>query len=259
MPKSGSATTAVDDIVGDLVTQVLRSLGPAVVGIYLYGSAVAGDFDRDVSDIDILIATGGDLDDAQLGALVLMHDRFELEHAEWAGRVDASYLSLAALSSPEQSGSPIVVISPGESLGRKRTSEGWRMNWHQVRAHGLALVGPPARSVIAETTNADFLAAVRVHMDEMPERTAASSLPQFHAYAVLTGCRALFTWREEEQASKRQAAEWARAVHPQWSDLIRASERVRKHGPSGPRDELRDEAVLFLRFVRSAIAGQPGG
>ena len=42
------------------------------------------------------------------------------------------------------------------------------MNWHVVREHGLALLGAPARSVIAPTSIDDFLAAIRAHMREMP-------------------------------------------------------------------------------------------
>jgi hypothetical protein len=40
--------------------------------------------------------------------------------------------------------------------------------------------------------------------------------PGAQSYAVLTLCRALYTDTHGKQASKKQAALWARAYLPQW-------------------------------------------
>lgn len=253
--KAENAALQVEAVASELLARIRGCLAEAVVGAYLYGSATAGDFDAGVSDLDLLIATRDDVDDEQLAALERMHEDFEQRHREWAGRIDVSYLSVDALASFKQQTSPIVVISPGEPLGRKQTSPGWLMNWHSVRENGIRLLGPPPRTLIAETTQEDFVAAVRVHMARMAPQTAASTIPQAHAHAVLTGCRALHACKEGRQASKRQAAEWAARRHPEWADLIRAAEKLRMlRGSSSEQPKLRDDCVAFVEFVRHSIA-----
>ena len=257
--RAGNAVLQVEAVASELLAQIRGCLAEAVVGVYLYGSATASDFDPGVSDLDLLIATRDDLDDEQFAALERMHEDFEQRHPEWAGRIDASYLSVDALASFKQRKSPIVVISPGEPLGRKQTSPGWLMNWHSVRENGARLLGPPPRTLIAETTQEDFVAAVRVHMAEMAARTAVSTIPEFHAHAVLTGCRALHARKRGRQASKRQAAEWTARRHPEWADLIRAAEQLRMlRGSSSEQPELRDDSVAFVEFVRHSIAWAAG-
>ena len=44
----------VNALIGELLTGIRGVLGDRLVGLYLYGSLVAGDFDKDISDIDLL-------------------------------------------------------------------------------------------------------------------------------------------------------------------------------------------------------------
>jgi Domain of unknown function (DUF4111) len=79
------------------------------------------------------------------------------------------------------------------------------------------------------------------------------------AYSILTMCRALYAWKNGEQASKRQAALWAQEHLPQWASLIQNA--------LAWRDAWRDEEVAvdnaatfpetvrFVNFVVDQIAG----
>jgi len=242
-----------DALVAELASELQRCLGDAIVGAYLYGSLAAGDFDPTLSDLDLLIALRDDVDDAQLADLGALHRGFEARHGGWAGRVDASYLAAAALQHCKEHELAIVVISPGEPLHRTRTSPGWLMNWHAVREQGVSLQGPDPSNLIPRIRHEDFLAAVRVHMQEMPGRTSASTDPRFHAHAVLTGCRALFSAYEAGQASKPQAAAWARQRQPEWARLVDDALALRRRLGRDPSPDFRDEAVAFLEFVQAAI------
>jgi predicted nucleotidyltransferase len=248
---------SVARLLDDLLPALRASLADEALGVYLYGSAVAGDFDPEVSDVDLLVAVRVEVCDERFFQLKRMYDQIEERHPDWVGRIDSVHVPLAALANFAGSEHPIVVITPGESLHRTTTSPGWLMNWHSVRESGVALFGPPPREWIATTTGADFLEAVRVHMNEMPARTASSPHRQFQAYAVLTGCRALHVWREGGQLSKRRAADWAVHTHPEWADIIRAAQQVRlRRGEFAPTS-FRDDAVSFLEFVRIAISEAP--
>lgn len=244
-------TRQARELAQELLTGIRGVLGNTLDGAYLYGSAVAGDFDPERSDLDLLVAVATDVDERQVGELRGMHDAFVAAHPEWDDRIDAAYLSTAALGSFLERESPIVVISPGEPLNAKRTSPGWAMNWHMVREHGVTLCGPPPASLIAETTFNDFLAAVHAHMAELPGRTEASGDPAFRAYAVVTACRALHACREHRQTSKRQAARWAADRLPEWADVIRWADAWRRPARhANPSDEdMLFRSAGFVRFA----------
>ena len=124
------------------------------------------------------------------------------------------------------------------------------MNWHMVREQGVTLFGAPPGTIIASTSDDDFVRAVRTHMEEMPGRTEQARSPAFRAYAVLTACRALYTASLGKQASKSEAARWAVLHHPDWSSLIRDSLDRRNSGSCKELDdEARARAVEFVRFA----------
>ncbi len=241
----------VKTLLRELVAGLRSALGDELAGVYLYGSLVFGDFDPETSDIDLLVAVRSDVDDAGLERLQLLHDAFARRHPDWNDRVDASYLSLDGLRSFKERESPLVVISPGEQLHATRTEQGWTMNWHVVREHGLPLLGPQARSVIASTSIDDFLAAVRAHMRQMPRYFEHSPHPGFPAYAVVTACRALYAHSERQQSSKNQAAAWAAERHPDWSDLIADALEWRRRSKAD-RTARAPARARCLEFVRLA-------
>ena len=240
-----------DALLRELTSEIRARLRDEVVGIYVFGSFAAGDFEPAWSDLDLLIALRRDVKPADLDALESMHRSIEERHPSWAGRIDACYLALASLARPDRE-SPIVVISPGEPLHRTRTSPGWRMNWHSVREHGISLFGPDPSELIAATSTSEFLAAVWVHLLEMPRRTRASSEPRFHAYAVLTGCRAAFAFEERRQSSKPEAAQWASKRLPEWAPLIEEAVAARRGEGARTRD-MRDDAAAFLDFLVATL------
>ena len=60
-------------------------------------------------------------------------------------------------------------LRSGDILVAPRTDPGWIMNWHLAREQGVGLLGPTPRDLIAATTPADFLEAVRAHMPWIPQ------------------------------------------------------------------------------------------
>ncbi len=238
-----------------LLAGVQDALGDAIRGVYLYGSAVAGDFDARRSDLDLLVALEDDADDVQLGRIERLHRDFAGSHPVWEDRIDAAYLAVRALRRCLREQAPIVVISPGEPLHRTRTRPGWPMNWYAVRQEGVALLGPPARECIAEMGAADFEAAVRFHMGDMLALAEALGTPAYLAYAAVTSCRALHSCSSGGRLSKPAAVEWVARRSPEWADCVRAALGWRRRAPDDPIDPARVE--VFLAFVRH-VAQQVG-
>jgi hypothetical protein len=82
--------------------------------------------------------------------------------------------------------------------------------------------------------------------------------PGAQSYAVLTLCRALYTDTHGKQASKKQAALWARAYLPQWAPLLQQSSPL---WLSESQDKEADdkaglqETVRFVHDVAGRITG----
>jgi predicted nucleotidyltransferase len=246
----------VDQLLRELLDELTRVLAGALEAVYLHGSLVFGDFDPDVSDVDLLVVVASDVDDRQLAHLVELHHVFAREHPAWTDRVEAVYIASTALRSFRERESPLVVISPGEPLHRTWTTRGWVANWHLVREHGVALYGPEPDTIIPPTRHDDFEAAIRSYLPELPPRAEASGDPRVRAYAVLTVCRALYSCRERRQISKTHAAHWAAKHYPEWSDAIQQALAWRT-GAGEESDAARRRAIAFVRFGVERVARAP--
>src|SRR2546423_15719060 len=84
-------------ILGGLATDIRRVLGPNLIGIYLYGSLVTGDFDRTCSDIDLLAVTSSVIEAVEFKRLDQLHQDFEAQNPEWKDRLEIAYVSQDAL------------------------------------------------------------------------------------------------------------------------------------------------------------------
>src|SRR5689334_18419057 len=102
----------INRLLADLLARMQAILGDKLVGLYLYGSLVTGDFDDTVSDIDLLAAITDDLTEPQFSALQAMHHQFVADYPERQDRLEIAYLSLGALQTFKTQSSPIGIISP---------------------------------------------------------------------------------------------------------------------------------------------------
>jgi predicted nucleotidyltransferase len=233
----------VNALLPELLSRFRALFGDWLAGVCLWGSAVAGDFEPGASDVDLLVVTGSDVEARQLREIGRMHDDFAREHPEWTDRIDAVYASTTALQAFRSHSSPVAVISRGEPLHTTETDESWILKWYLVREQGVALLGPSPRDLIGPVSGDEFVASVRAHLREWPRWILASQEPGFHAYAVVTLCRALYACTHRAQLSKRQAALWFAREHPEWAALIGDALAWR----SEPATELRAEG--FIDFV----------
>ena len=254
---TGITATALPEI-NALLDHLLRDmqaiLGPKLVGLYLTGSLVTGDFDPNISDIDLLAAMAADIDDQDAEKLREMHDAFARQYEEWDGRIEVAYLSVTGLQTFRSHSSQLGIISPGEPFHVVEAGSLWLVNWYVVRERGLALFGPPPGAVIAPISRQEYVEAV------VTQTRAWSEWIQEHprrrpvlAYAILTLCRALYTYEHGEQASKIRAAAWAMQELPEWSSLI---QRALKWREAWRSDDMDDDAAFHEteQFVYFAIA-----
>src|SRR5919202_6832124 len=87
----------INTLLDSLLSEMQRVLGDKLVGLYLYGSLVTGDFDDGSSDIDLMAATATEIDDQEFDALHKMHDDFAENYTYWKSRIEVQYISVTAL------------------------------------------------------------------------------------------------------------------------------------------------------------------
>ena len=224
MPMTQKTSLAIDDTVSPILAQLTAGLQSILreklVGIYLYGSLVTGDFDPGISDIDLVVVLKDALAAADFQSLHRLHQSIIGRQPEWRDRLELAYISVAALRSFRTRASPIGIISPGEPFHMLEAGCDWLISWYKLREDGVALLGPPIQSLIDDIPKHDYLKAVGEHIRHYRESVKKPHNKQALSYIVLTVARGLYTLAQGEAPSKARAARWAKARFPQWADLI---------------------------------------
>ena len=215
-----TAHADINQLLELLLSSMQKILGEKLVGVYLYGSLVIGDFDPTISDIDLVAALASDLDDKEFEALQRMHVDFAHQHKEWDDRIEVCYISLAALQTVKTGTSQVANISPGEPFHKRETPIEWLISWYLVRETSITLFGPAPKTIIEPISKDEFIGAIRAHTEAWDEWIHDMHHRNSQAYTILTICRALYTLKCGEQVSKKQAALWAEKEFPERDSLI---------------------------------------
>lgn len=245
----------MERLLNGLCSQIRQVLGRELVGLYLYGSLVLGDFDEGISDVDLLAATAADIDDRAFGRLQALHADFAKDHPAWEQRIEIAYLSVAGLRTFRTQESRMAVISPGEPFHFKAAGRDWLLNWWQVREFGLVLYGPDPQTLIEPISKQEFRTVVGEHARGWREWVRECRSRKCQAYARLTLCRALYAAQHGEQVSKRRAADWVQARFPEQARLLQeAFEWRRAVDDSGVDHEAtRPQTERFVHFMADRV------
>jgi hypothetical protein len=224
----------VNAIVSDLTAGMLAVLGDQVIGLYLDGSLANGDFDE-ISDIDFIAVTRGEVSDDQFLELQRMHARITNGNSIWATELEGSYISQDALRrhDPANATHPNIERGPDERLKIARHDAGWVIHRHIMRERGIVVLGPPPATLVDPISPVDLKQAAH----SVLQGWAAGLLTNpnwadadgYHSYIVLTLCRILYTIKTGAVASKRASVVWAQTeLAGPWRDLIERAWNVRQ-------------------------------
>ena len=196
-------------------------LGRNLVGIYIYGSLTQGSFNSNRSDVDCIVVTIRELSDSQFRRLGEWLARAP-ESNPWAARLQILFLIKDEILKMDSKGC-LFQFGCLERSG----SDGNPIIWMNVLESGLVLYGPRPESFVPAITPEILFQALereigylREEISEKPEsdwRNVAS----YRAYAVLTLCRILYSFRKGTVVSKPRAAKWALKNLPEeWNEII---------------------------------------
>ncbi|MCE2472891.1 MAG: DUF4111 domain-containing protein [Anaerolineae bacterium] len=251
----------VGHIIDRLIDELNQILKDDLVGIYLYGSLISGDFDIAISDIDLVVVLRAELDQPQFLQLQRMHTRVVNDHPAWRDRLELAYISGRALKTFRVAKSTIGIISPGEPFHLIEAGDDWLISWYDLRRNGVALQGPSIQSLIDSIPTPDWLDAVREHICAYRRTVRDAADIMFLSYIVLTVARGAYTLAHGQAASKVKTAAWAQHQFPQWSDLIARALKWRLGATEDapPLEQARPEVASYVDDILSRGICQDAG
>jgi len=244
---------AVADDVASFVRELahrLATAGPGMlVGVYVHGSAVLGDFQSGASDVDILVVVQDRIPESSIQAMA----RILAEVVVWPGTgVEASVVEESAARMPSPPWPYQVHINT--STAERKTlwckpgsgDSDLILYYALTRQAGWAAYGPPPTEVVGEVGR--LLVAAQLAAELRWAINYASE-----SYAVLNTCRALRWSTEVMLCSKTAGGTWAlsRGVVPALVRQALPDRRTHRKRAVGP------QASAFARQVAAMLeAGQ---
>ncbi len=238
----------VSIILHQLTAGLCSTLRDNLVGVYLYGSLITGDFDASTSDLDLVVVLREPLDEARFEALQRLHANVIKGRPEWQDRLELAYISQRGLRRFRSETSTIGIISPGELFHMIQAGSDWLISWYALREDGVALLGPPIESLVDPISARDYLRAVQEHIESYRDMDTGAANAATLSYATLTVARGLFTLCHGQPTSKIKAAAWVQEIFPHWSPLIQLALAWRVDPRRDPRalDEVRPRVAAFV-------------
>lgn len=257
MPKSRVDASEVTAVVRQVVEGAQQALGGGFVGAYVTGSLTTGEFDTE-SDIDVVIVTEGDVNDAQLEALASMHAAVARGQSPWATEIEVSYIAKDALRrhDPKHALHPRLQRGTGQRLARFPHDSDWVVERHLLRERGITLTGPDPKTLIDAVAPNDLrdamLPLVKGWISSFLDEDEPFTDRGHQSYVVLTLCRILYTLDHGDIVSKRVAAQWAEEnFHERWRPVIQSAWRGRQEAREPVEDS--DETIAFIRQITELV------
>lgn len=257
-PTSPTPYPAVNEILDLLLARVKEVLQNQLVGMYLYGSLSSGGFDPESSDIDFLVVTTNSLPNKTIAELEAMHNHLWQSGKKWASKLEGSYIPRRDIRRHDPRSAPCPTVNEGKFYLDKRGSD-WIIQRYVIREQGMVLVGPDPKTLIDPVTSRDLRHAVKGVLNEwwFPMLEDPTWLKQhgseYHAYAILSMCRALYTLENGTFVSKLEAARWVQSkLDEHWRQVIEHAILAQKPG-SGQYD-LFNDAMQLIRITKEMAA-----
>lgn len=191
-----------------MVQRLAEILKPNQPSIYLYGSAVLGDFRLGWSDIDILVLTQKPILQEQAERLLYLRQTLLREEPgnPYFRSFEGGMLTLDGFLKKE----PDRVVywgTSGERIASRYALDSFGLM--QLLDSGILLYGNDIRGTLSRPTYADLKADVRRHYDTI-RKYARKTGRELYSYGwLLDISRCLYTLRTGQIISKTAAGEWA--------------------------------------------------
>ena len=244
-----TAYSEVNNIVDHLLADAKGLLGEQFVGLYLHGSLITGDFDLRSSDIDFLCVTADKLSEETIPALKKMYFALKEVDSKWWFQLEGSFTPQADMHRYNPENGPYPTVHEGKFYFAGHESH-WVIQRHLLLKNAVIVEGAEPKTFIAPVSVADLHGALRSFLDEwwipMLENHVKLDAQDYQAYAILTMCRMLYTFENNEIASKPLSAHWVQEKFGEWRDLIDWALAWKEDGAF---DDKKNETMALMQFT----------
>ena len=210
----------VNQILEDMLEGHKDIFSQKLLGYYVYGSLIWGDFDELTSDIDTLCLLGSEVTADEFENLRMMHEEIIRKYPQWDNRIEVHYAPSEGLKNFKEVPFNMANISPGEPLHMIVADAEWIDEWYLVREYAVPLVGIDPKEVIPFISIDEFIDQIKGYACSFRDRIKLCKDSYSLAYAILTLCRALYTTQTGNQTSKPAAAKWTMEFLPGYKELL---------------------------------------
>lgn len=247
----------VNEVLNLLRSAAKEILGEQFLGMYLYGSLASGDFRLESSDIDFLVVTTETLSPSNVSALEGMHSRLWAGGLKWASKLEGAYVPKDLIRRHVPEGPRCPTINEGKFYVAGLGSD-WIIQRHIIREYGAVLDGPDPKTLIDPVTAEEIRSSVLgvLHewwfpmLDDPAWLSAHGS--EYHAFAILTMCRALYALEHGTIVSKPSAAKWAQTrLGGKWSRVI--AQALPSQTPGNGQASLLQDALELIRYAKETV------
>jgi len=247
----------VNEVLNMVLFSVKEILGNQFIGMYLYGSLSSGDFDPETSDIDFLVVTADAPSDKTVSELEALHNRIWATGLKWPSKLEGAYVPKELVRRHDPHGIRCPTLNEGQFYVDKLGSD-WIIQRHIIRECGTVLEGSDPKTIIDPVSTDDIRSSTLGILNEwwFPMLDDPSWLKnhgnEYHAFAILTMCRALHALEQGTIVSKPVAARWAQnKLGEKWGEVIEHSIRGQK--PGGEKIDLFNDAMELIRYTKETI------
>jgi hypothetical protein len=134
----------VDPLLVSIREAIVTVTGSSLVGLYLFGSLTAGDFDAAISEIDLLAVLADAPSERLAARLRRMHADLARANSAWDDRIEVIYISAHGLATCRTHTTTIAVISPGEPFHVVEAGHDWVSTGTRPARTGCGCLGRPS-------------------------------------------------------------------------------------------------------------------
>ena len=248
---------ALRPIIEALGSKLQETLGDQFVGFYIHGSIAMQAFTLDRSDIDYLVVTREEIDNAEFEQLKQMHAGIYESGLFGSKILEGSYISEQAIKKYDPNQCVHTALRCDGVLAQDGHDVDWVIQRYVLREKGIVVSGPSLKLLIDPVSASDMQQAAYGILDNWwrPQLVNHSNLveDEYQAYAVLTMCRAFYTIQMVDVVPKAEAANWFCTEYPEWKGLVEKAFDWRKGLPFDALDATMDLIRFTLEKTESLL------
>ena len=238
------------------VTSLHATLGETLRGAYLIGSLALGDYDENISDIDLILLLSQMPDSTILGRIDHVRQLMGEQWPQFGPLLRDVELTMVTHEALDAGAAGKLVVCNRYDLPHEVSNdEQYALHWFFVRDYGEVLMGPDPAEVFPYLSSDDFVEKVRQALKSaLPSwQQCAEQSCQDQSYSIVTACRGLYVLATGRHTSKVKACEWAKQQWPEYAPLIDYAWSWRGRWDDGDIQEKLNATRYFLSQVAQWI------